>query len=198
MMIAVTVLSPDAPDERPARGSCGQRVRSRLRISSGALAIALAWLALMVLFKCADALRCRYRQHFCFVCRRFSQAQIGVITKIFGSGHRHRRHIFGGCGDSAVGRVASVAGRRSSSGPAVNLGYIWLMYQRSSTVALHRLVISMENLTLGFLGPRRLRFCRRWSIANTRRRNTRCFRRWSTSPARCSGIFAGRIVAATG
>jgi len=80
----VTVLSPDAPDERPARSFAEAVVEPFADFFQRYGRIALAWLALMVLYKLCDAFALSLSTTFLLRVPGFSLTQVGTVSKTFG------------------------------------------------------------------------------------------------------------------
>ena len=126
----------------------------------------------------------------------FTKTQIGAITKIYG--------IWMGIVGVFVGGVAIARWgvRRPLLASIVlcascNLLYVWLIGQHGSLAAL-TLVISAENLTLGFLGTAAVAFLS--SLVNRQHTATQyaLLSSMVNLPGKVLGVFAGSIVEATG
>lgn len=126
----------------------------------------------------------------------FTQTQIGVITKFYGIG-------IGILGTFLAGAAIARWGvwRPLLVGIVVcgcsNLGYLILLSRHGDMVAFTA-VISMENLTLGFLGPPTVAFLS--SLVNREHTATQYSLLSSlvNITGKVLGIFAGTIVTATG
>ncbi|WP_426662015.1 AmpG family muropeptide MFS transporter [Rhodanobacter aciditrophus] len=145
--ILVTIASPDAPDERPARSFAEAVVQPFADFFQRYGALALAWLALMVLYKLCDAFALSLSTTFLLRVPQFSLTQLGAINKTFGL-------AAGLCGALAGGWVVT----RMRLFPAllvlgvlqalVNLGYIWLVHSGPDLLAL-AIVVGAENFFSG-------------------------------------------------
>jgi PAT family beta-lactamase induction signal transducer AmpG len=145
--ILVTIASPDAPDESPARSFAEAVVQPFADFFRRYGALALAWLALMVLYKLCDAFALSLSTTFLLRVPQFSLTQLGAINKTFGL-------AAGLCGALAGGWVVT----RMRLFPAllvlgvlqalVNLGYIWLVHSGPDLLAL-AIVVGAENFFSG-------------------------------------------------
>lgn len=143
----VTALSPDAPDERPARSFTEAVVQPFADFFARYGKLALAWLLLMVLYKLCDAFALSLSTTFLLRVPQFSLSQLGMINKTFGL-------IAGLLGALAGGWVVT----RMRLFPAmlilgvaqalVNLGYIWLVHSGPDIYALAT-VVGAENFFSG-------------------------------------------------
>ncbi len=143
----VTVLSPDAPDERPARSFMAAVVEPFGDFFQRYGKLTLAWLALMVLYKLCDAFALSLSTTFLLRVPKFSLTQVGTISKTFGL---------------AAGLLGAVGGgwlvTRMRLFPAllllglcqalVNLGYIWLVHS-GPNVGVMAAVVSAEYFFSG-------------------------------------------------
>jgi len=147
VMMVVTALSPDAPDEHPTR-SFAEAVTQPFGDFFGRYGkLALAWLALMVLYKLCDAFALSLSTTFLLRVPQFTLSQLGAINKTFGL-------IAGLLGALAGGWVVT----RIRLFPAlltlavaqalVNLGYIWLVHSGPDLYAL-AIVVGLENFFSG-------------------------------------------------
>ena len=146
-MIPVTVLSPEAPDERPTRSFADAVVQPFADFFQRYGRLALAWLALMVLYKLCDAFALSLSTTFLLRVPQFSLTQIGTVSKSFGL-------VAGLLGALAGGWVVT----RMRLFPAllvlgvaqalVNLGYIWLVHSGPDVVAM-AIVVSAEYFFSG-------------------------------------------------
>lgn len=143
----VTVSSPDAPGERPTRSFAEAVVQPFADFFTRYGKVALAWLALMVLYKLSDAFALSLSTTFLLRVPKFSLTQLGAINKTFGL-------IAGLLGALAGGWVVT----RMRLFPAllalgvaqalVNLGYIWLVHSGPDIYALAT-VVGLENFFSG-------------------------------------------------
>jgi PAT family beta-lactamase induction signal transducer AmpG len=147
VMMLVTALSPDAADEQPVR-SFAEAVTQPFGDFFGRYGkLALAWLALMVLYKLCDAFALSLSTTFLLRVPQFTLSQLGAINKTFGL-------IAGLLGALAGGWVVT----RVRLFPAllalgvaqalVNLGYIWLVHSGPDLYAL-AIVVGLENFFSG-------------------------------------------------
>jgi MFS transporter, PAT family, beta-lactamase induction signal transducer AmpG len=146
-MMVITALSPEAPDERPARSFAEAVMQPFADFFDRYGSLALAWLALMVLYKLCDAFALSLSTTFLLRVPQFSQTQIGVVGKTFGL-------VAGLLGALAGGWIVT----RIRLFPAllvlgvaqalVNLGYIWLVYSGPDVVAMAT-VVSAEYFFSG-------------------------------------------------
>jgi len=143
----VTVLSPDAPDEQPARSFAEAVVQPFADFFQRYGKLALAWLVLMVLYKLCDAFALSLSTTFLLRVPQFSLTQVGTVSKTFGL-------VAGLLGALAGGWVVT----RMRLFPAllllgvaqalVNLGYIWLVHSGPDVVAMAS-VVSAEYFFSG-------------------------------------------------
>jgi len=145
--ILVTVTSPEAPDEQPTRSFAEAVVQPFMDFFGRYGVLALAWLALMVLYKLCDAFALSLSTTFLLRVPQFSLTQLGAINKTFGL---------------AAGLLGALAGgwvvTRMRLFPAllvlgvlqalVNLGYIWLVHSGPNLLAL-AIVVGAENFFSG-------------------------------------------------
>lgn len=143
----VTASSPDAPDERPARSFAEAVVEPFADFFRRYGALALAWLALMVLYKLCDAFALSLSTTFLLRVPQFTLTQLGAINKTLGL---------------AAGLLGALAGgwvvTRMRLFPAllvlgvlqalVNLGYIWLVHSGPNLLVL-AIVVGAENFFSG-------------------------------------------------
>lgn len=146
-VIPVTACSPEAPDELPVRSFSAAVVEPFADFFRRYGALALAWLALMILYKLCDAFALSLSTTFLLRVPQYSLTQLGAINKTFGL---------------AAGLLGALAGgwvvTRMRLYPAllllgvlqalVNLGYIWLVHTGPDLVAL-ALVVGAENFFSG-------------------------------------------------
>ncbi|MBA2080015.1 MFS transporter [Rhodanobacter sp. PCA2] len=145
--MAVTATSPEAPDERPARNFAEAVIEPFADFFHRYGMLALAWLALMVLYKLSDAFALSLSTTFLLRVPQFTLTQLGAINKTFGL---------------AAGLLGALAGgwvvTRMRLFPAllllgvlqalVNLGYIWLVHSGPDLLALAA-VVGAENFFSG-------------------------------------------------
>jgi PAT family beta-lactamase induction signal transducer AmpG len=143
----VTAASPEAPDERPARSFVAAVVEPFCDFFRRYGALALAWLALMVLYKLCDAFALSLSTTFLLRVPQFTLTQLGAINKTLGL---------------AAGLLGALAGgwvvTRMRLFPAllilgvlqalVNLGYIWLVHSGPDLWVL-AIVVGAENFFSG-------------------------------------------------
>lgn len=145
--IVVTVLSPDAPDEKSVRRFTDAVVEPFVDFFRRYGWLALGWLALMVLYKISDAFALSLSTTFLLRVPHFSLTQLGAVNKVFGL-------IAGLTGALAGGWVVT----RIRLFPAllilgicqalVNLGYIILVHS-GPDVRLLAAVVGAENFFSG-------------------------------------------------
>ncbi|MEO8460981.1 MAG: MFS transporter, partial [Dokdonella sp.] len=126
----------------------------------------------------------------------FSKTEIGAVTKIYGIWIGIVGVFIGGAAVARFGIWRSLLVAIVLCG-SCNLLYLFLLSNHGSLLVL-TLVISAENLTLGFLGPPTVAFLS--SLVS--RRHTATQYALLTSlvnlPGKVLGFFAGGIVSATG
>jgi PAT family beta-lactamase induction signal transducer AmpG len=83
-MMVVTVLSPDAPDEVPVHRFVDAVVDPFVDFFRRYGKLALAWLALMVLYKISDAFALSLSTTFLLRVPHFTLTQLGTVNKVFG------------------------------------------------------------------------------------------------------------------
>ncbi len=147
MTMLVTVLSPDAPDERPAHSFTEAVVQPFADFFQRYGRLAMGWLALMVLYKLCDAFALSLSTTFLLRVPQFSLTQIGTVSKTFGL-------VAGLLGALAGGWIVT----RVRLFPAllvlgiaqalVNLAYIWLVHSGPDIVAMAA-VVSAEYFFSG-------------------------------------------------
>lgn len=149
MLVAmpITATSPEPPDERPTRSFAEAVVQPFADFFRRFGPLALAWLALMVLYKLCDAFALSLSTTFLLRVPKFSLTDLGMINKTFGL-------IAGLAGALAGGWVVT----RMRLFPAllvlgalqavVNLGYIWLVHSGPDLLALAG-VVGAENFFSG-------------------------------------------------
>jgi len=146
-MMAITVLSPNAPDERPVRRFTDAVIEPFVDFFARYGWLALAWLALMVLYKISDAFALSLSTTFLLRVPHFTLTQLGTINKVFGL-------LAGLAGAMAGGWVVT----RIRLFPAllvlgvcqalVNLGYILLVHS-GPDLRLLAMVVGAENFFSG-------------------------------------------------
>ena len=143
----VSATSPEPPDERSVRTFAQAVTEPFLDFFRRYGLLALAWLALMVLYKLCDAFALSLSTTFLLRVPRFSLTDLGTINKVFGL---------------AAGLLGAMAGgwvvTRIRLFPAlvvlgvlqalVNLGYIWLVHSGPNLWALAT-VVGAENFFSG-------------------------------------------------
>lgn len=143
----VTMFSPDAPDERPTRSFAEAVVEPFADFFRRYGALALAWLALMVLYKLCDAFALSLSTTFLLRVPQFTLTQVGTVSKTFGL-------IAGLLGALAGGWVVTrlrLYHALLALGVAqalVNLGYIWLVHS-GPDVSVMATVVSAEYFFSG-------------------------------------------------
>lgn len=83
-MVPVTVLSPDAPDEQPTRSFAEAVVQPFADFFQRYGSLAVAWLALMVLYKLCDAFALSLSTTFLLRVPGFSLSEVGTVSKTVG------------------------------------------------------------------------------------------------------------------
>lgn len=146
-MMVVTVASPDAPNEVPVRHFIEAVVDPFLDFFGRYGWLALAWLALMVLYKISDAFALSLSTTFLLRVPHFTLTQLGTINKVFGL-------IAGLAGALAGGWVVT----KVRLFPAllvlgicqalVNLGYVALVHS-GPDLRLLAVVVGAENFFSG-------------------------------------------------
>jgi PAT family beta-lactamase induction signal transducer AmpG len=126
----------------------------------------------------------------------FSKTEIGAITKLYGTWIGIVGVFLGGAAVARWGVWPSLLAAIVICGSS-NLLYLWLIAHHGSLAVL-TLVISGENLTLGFLGPPTVAFLS--SLVNRQHTATQyaLLSSMVNLPGKVLGFFAGGIVAATG
>jgi PAT family beta-lactamase induction signal transducer AmpG len=126
----------------------------------------------------------------------FSKTAIGAITKVYGVAIGIAGVFIGGAAVARFGIWRSLLVAIVCCG-ASNLLYLWLMAHQGDLAVLTA-VISVENFTLGFLGPPTVAFLS--SLVNRRHTATQYSLLSSlvNLPGKILGFFAGGIVTATG
>lgn len=146
-MIVVTVLSPDAPDEMPVRRFADAVVEPFVDFFTRYGWLALAWLALMVLYKISDAFALSLSTTFLLRVPHFTLTQLGTVNKIFG--------LIAGLAGALVGGWVVTRVRLFPAllilgicQALVNLGYIALV-ESGPNVSLLAVVVGAENFFSG-------------------------------------------------
>ncbi len=147
MTIAVTVVSPDAPDECPARSFAEAVTQPFADFFRRFGWLALPGSRLWCCTSCAMHLRCRYRPHSCCACRSFRRPRSASSAR--------RSALWQAC--SALWPAVGVVTRMrlfpallvlGIAQALVNLGYIWLVYSGPDVVAMAT-VVSAEYFFSG-------------------------------------------------
>ena len=126
----------------------------------------------------------------------FSKTEIGAITKVYGVWIGIVGVFLGGAAVARWGTWPSLLAAIVICG-SCNLLYLWLIVHPGNLAVL-TLVISGENLTLGFLGPPTVAFLPRWSTGEHTATQYALLSSMVNLPGKVLGFFAGGIVAATG
>lgn len=145
--VVVTVLSPDAPGERPTRSFAEAVVQPFGDFFQRYGRLAIGWLALMILYKLCDAFALSLSTTFLLRVPQFTLTQVGTISKTFGL-------VAGLLGALAGGWVVT----RMRLFPAllvlgiaqalVNLSYIVLVHSGPDVAAMAA-VVSLEYFVSG-------------------------------------------------
>lgn len=145
--VLVTMLSPEAPGERPTRTFAEAVVQPFGDFFQRYGWLALGWLALMVLYKLCDAFALSLSTTFLLRVPQFSLTQVGTVSKTFGL-------VAGLLGALAGGWVVT----RLRLFPSllwlgimqalVNLSYIWLVHSGPDVLAMAG-VVSLEYFVSG-------------------------------------------------
>ena len=143
----VTVLSPDAPDEQPARSFAEAVVQPFVDFFERYGVLALAWLALMVLYKLSDAFALSLSTTFLLRVPQFTLTQLGAINKIFGLMAGLLGALAGGWVVTRI-RLFPALLLLGVAQALVNLGYIWLVHSGPDIYALAT-VVGLENFFSG-------------------------------------------------
>lgn len=145
--IAVTIASPDAPDEHPARSFTQAVVEPFADFFHRYGTLALAWLALMVLYKLCDAFALSLSTTFLLRVPKFSLSQLGEINKLFGLAAGFIGAVAGGWVVSRI-RLFPALLVLGICQALVNLGYIALVHS-GPNVAVLAGVVGAENFFSG-------------------------------------------------
>ncbi len=143
----VTVTSPEAPDEQPARSFAEAVAQPFMDFFQRYGKLALGWLALMVLYKLCDAFALSLSTTFLLRVPQFTLTQLGAINKVFGL----LAGLFGAlAGGWVVTRIRLFPALLvlGAAQALVNLGYIWLVHSGPNLYALAT-VVGMENFFSG-------------------------------------------------
>jgi MFS transporter, PAT family, beta-lactamase induction signal transducer AmpG len=146
-MIAVTILSPDAPDEQPARSFAEAVVQPFMDFFNRYGRVALGWLALMVLYKLCDAFALSLSTTFLLRVPHFSLTEVGTVSKTFGLGAAVLGTFVGGWVLTRV-RLFPALLVLGMAQALVNLGYIWLVHS-GPNVGIMAGVVSAEYFFSG-------------------------------------------------
>ncbi|MDO1529587.1 MFS transporter [Fulvimonas sp. R45] len=145
--IVVTATSPEAPDEQPLHSFAEAVVRPFMDFFERYGVLALAWLALMVLYKLCDAFALSLSTTFLLRVPQFSLTELGAINKTFG--------LFAGLLGALAGgwvvtrlRLFTALLVLGVCQALVNLGYIWLVHSGPDLAAL-AIVVGAENFFSG-------------------------------------------------
>jgi len=143
----VTVASPDAPNEQPARTFIEAIVQPFADFFARYGKLALAWLVLMVLYKLCDAFALSLSTTFLLRVPQFSLTQIGTINKTVGLIAGLLGALAGGWMVSRMRLFPALLGLGLVQALA-NLGYVWLTHSGPDPVALG-VVVAVEYFTSG-------------------------------------------------
>lgn len=143
----VTVVSPDAPDERPTRSFAEAVVQPFADFFQRYGMLALGWLALMVLYKLCDAFALSLSTTFLLRVPQFTLTQIGTISKTFGLVAGLLGALAGGWIVTRI-RLFPALLVLGTAQALVNLGYIWLVHSGPDVVAMAS-VVSAEYFFSG-------------------------------------------------
>ena len=143
----VSVFSPEAPGERPARSFAEAVVQPFVDFFHRYGLLALAWLLLMVLYKLCDAFALTLSTTFLLTVPKFSLTQIGTIGKTFGLVAGLLGAVTGGWVVTRM-RLFPALLALGVAQALVNLGYIWLVHSGPSVIVLAS-VVSAEYFFSG-------------------------------------------------
>ncbi|HVX04098.1 MAG TPA: MFS transporter [Rhodanobacteraceae bacterium] len=143
----VTVASPDAPDERPARTFVSAVVEPFADFFRRYGKLAIAWLVLMVLYKLCDAFALSLSTTFLLRVPQFSLTQIGTVSKTFGLAAGLLGAVSGGWVVTRM-RLFPALLVLGTCQALVNLGYIWLVHSGPDVSAMAT-VVSLEYFFSG-------------------------------------------------
>lgn len=143
----VTVLSPEAPDERPARSFSEAIVQPFADFFGRYGKLAFGWLLLMVLYKLCDAFALSLSTTFLLRVPQFTLTQIGTVSKFFGLAAGLLGALAGGWIVTRI-RLFPALMLLGIAQALVNLGYIWLVGSGPDVYAL-AIVVSAEYFFSG-------------------------------------------------
>ncbi|MEP6898549.1 MAG: MFS transporter [Rhodanobacter sp.] len=143
----VTAWSPDAPDEQPARSFVDAVVQPFADFFQRYGSLALAWLALMVLYKLCDAFALSLSTTFLLRVPHFSLTQIGTVSKTFGLVAGLLGALAGGWIVTRMRLFPALLGLGVAQA-LVNLSYIWLVHSGPDIYAMGT-VVSAEYFVSG-------------------------------------------------
>ncbi len=146
-MIVVTVASPDAPNEVPVRHFIEAVVDPFLDFFHRYGALALAWLALMVLYKLSDAFALSLSTTFLLRVPQFTLSQLGTVNKVFGLVAGLAGALAGGWVVTKV-RLFPALLVLGICQALVNLGYVALVHS-GPDIPLLAVVVGAENFFSG-------------------------------------------------
>lgn len=146
-VMLVTLRSPDAPDEYPARTFAAAVIEPFTDFFGRFGALAVAWLALMVLYKVTDAFVLSLSTSFMMRAGEFSLTDLGVFKKTLGLVASIVGAMAGGwlVTRMRLFRALVVLGVCQAM---VNLSYIWLLHAKGNLGALG-VVVTGEHLFSG-------------------------------------------------
>jgi PAT family beta-lactamase induction signal transducer AmpG len=144
---AITVFSPDAPDERATRSFAEAVVEPFGDFFRRYGALALAWLALMVLYKLCDAFALSLSTTFLLRVPQFTLTQVGTVSKTFGLVAGLLGALAGGWVVTRL-RLYHALLALGVAQALVNLGYIWLVHSGPDVAAMAT-VVSAEYFFSG-------------------------------------------------
>jgi PAT family beta-lactamase induction signal transducer AmpG len=143
----VTVASPDAPDERPARTFVSAVIEPFGDFFRRYGKLAIGWLVLMVLYKLCDAFALSLSTTFLLRVPQFSLTQIGTVSKTFGLVAGLLGAVSGGWVVTRM-RLFPALLVLGTCQALVNLGYIWLVHSGPDVPAMAT-VVSLEYFFSG-------------------------------------------------
>lgn len=147
VMMVVTALSPDAPDERGTRSFAQAVVLPFADFFKRYGLLALGWLALMVLYKLCDAFALSLSTTFLLRVPQFSLTQIGTVSKTFGLVAGLLGALAGGWVVTRI-RLFPALLALGVAQALVNLGYVWLVHSGPDVMAMAT-VVSVEYFVSG-------------------------------------------------
>lgn len=145
--LPVTAMSPEAPDEQPARSFAEAVVQPFVDFFQRYGKLALGWLTLMVLYKLCDAFALSLSTTFLLRVPQFTLSQLGAVNKIFGLFASLLGALAGGWVVTRI-RLFPALLVLGVAQALVNLGYIWLVHSGPNLYALAT-VVGMENFFSG-------------------------------------------------